>query len=119
MRAFLPLLLRLLLLLPFALGTVAQPVLGALSHAHLLTTHGMDSPEEHGHAGLGEEHHDTGESLHFLTHHVHACGYAQLACLGTTLEFGAQPASERQIPAPDSDFVSARARALLRPPRTA
>jgi len=117
-RTLLPLLFRLVLLLPIALGSAAQPVLEALSHAHLLTTHGLtDASADVPHAA-DETHADGGEPLHFLTHHAHACGHAYATCASEPLRVEAR-SDDARAAEPSAVFVSACSDTLLRPPRTA
>lgn len=118
MQPHLLLLIRLLLLIPMTLGTVTQPVLASLSHTHQLATHGVLVSVDAAAFDLHEERHAE-QPWHALTHHAHACGYTFVACTEADLHLNVFPKSERPAIEPTQDFVSARSRALLKPPRVA
>lgn len=75
-------LLRTGMLLVFALGLLAQPVLSALGELHELTVHadsarghtGHNVPHEHASTTQADER-DTGGPMHELLHYAHCCGH--------------------------------------------
>lgn len=75
--------LRIAVLLVFAFGLVAQPVLGSLGEMHELAEHAdsaggsIDHNLPHGHASATQaDEHDTGGPMHQLLHYAHCCGHS-------------------------------------------